>query len=233
MTTIDFKALGFVLDAAGAAEVLGKTVTEVRDLVLVGELHALIGAASPMAPLAFWFHPDEVARVEVTLRELSNRTTLATDRRNRLRVLKALRAYLASVPVTDDYDDAIQNNAPLLGRTRNDGLVIHVRVEAVASFGSVADGMPVTQSMTKAALEYVGALRVRGITPANTSHEQRWGVWWRLPDGFGPGQDSDDPTARGMVEGAREPGERVTRRGGGAAYLVDPLVPAADGLADD
>jgi hypothetical protein len=228
MTTIDFKGLGFVLDAAATAEVLGKTVTEVRDLVLVGELHALIGAASPMAPLAFWFHPDDVARVEVTLRELSSRSTLATDRRNRLRVLKALRTYLAMVPVTDDYDDAIQNNAPLWGRTRNNGMALHVRVEAVASFGSVADGMPVTQSMTRAALEYIGALRVRGLTPANTTHEQRWGVWWRLPDGFGPGEDTDDSTARGIVTGSREPDERVTRRGAGPAYLADPLVPAAD-----
>lgn len=225
MTAIDFKALGFVLDTAGAAQILGKSEAEVRDLVLVGELHGLTDGASPLSPLRFLFHPDEVRRVEVTLRELSNRSTLSVDRRNRLRVSKALRAYLTAVPATDDYDDALEKNAPLWGRTRNGTLVLHVRVEAVASFGSVADGIPVTQSMTRSALEYFGAIRVRGITPANTSSEQRWGVWWRLPEDFALGEDDDNSVIRGIVSGAREPDERMTRRGMGPAYLATPIGP--------
>lgn len=232
MTTIDYRALGFVLDVPGAAKALGRSEAEIRDFVLAGELYALIGAPTPMAPIAFWFHPDEISRLEVTLRELSNRSSLAVDRRNRLRVRKALRAYLESVPATDDYDEALHQNAPVWGRTRNGTLMLHVRVEAVASFGSVADGMPLTQSMTRSALEYFGALRVRGLTPASTSSEQRWGVWWRLPDGFSLGEDNDDSVIKGIISGAREPGERISRRGAGPAFLAATLSTEDNGDVD-
>ena len=230
MPEINYKALGFVLSSSDAAEVLGNSIGEVHDLVRSGELTALVSSPGPLAPLMFHFHPDEVSQTEVRLRKLSNGSTLSTDVRNRVRVQKALRAYLEAVPASGDYDTALAGNAPLWGRTRNGTPVLHVRAEAVASFGTVADGIPVTMSMTRAALDYLGALRVRGITPVNEPGQQRWGVWFRLADGFAPGDDDESAVIRGIIFGAREPGERVTRRGMGPAYLADSLDPDSEDI---
>lgn len=217
--------MGFTLTSSDVADILGKTQSEVHDLVRVNELPGLILGESTFAGACFLFHPDEVAKVEVRHRELSNRSTLASDTRNRLRVLGALRCYLESTPATDDYDEAITRGMPLWGTTRNGTPVLHVRAEAVASFGVAFDGAMVSTSMARSALDFFGAIRARGVTPAATPGQQRWGVWFRLAEGFAPGENDEASVIRGLISGAREPGERMTRRGMGAAYLATPIGP--------
>lgn len=233
--SIDYIGLGFALSTADAAEVLGRTEAQVHDMVRAGMLPSLAKPDVPGGPLRLWFHPDEVARVAVMLRESVQRGGgLATDHRNRLRVQAALRAYLASVPPESSYDLALLRNAPLLSKTRNRARVVNVRPEAVAAFGSTLDNVPVTISMMTAALEYFGAVRVRGVTALDEPGKQRWGVWFRLPAGFMQGDDGEAAVVDGMLGGAYEPGERVRRRQGGPPHLAEPLsgVDDEDGTGD-
>lgn len=228
MPAVDYQALGFALTTSDVADMLEKTEAEVHDLTRAGVLPYLAQADTVMGTQRMWFHPDEVARVEVQLRSSVAANSLATDHRNRLRVQAALRAYLAAVPAETRYDEAMLRNAPLVGRTRQRARMIHVRPEAVAAFGTTLDNVPVTISMTTAALEYVGAIRVRGVTALGEPGKQRWGIWFRLPPGFAPGETTEADVIEGTMSGAREEGERVRRRGMGPAVLADPLVPADD-----
>jgi hypothetical protein len=233
MPEVDYQALGFALTTPDVADILNKNESEVHDLVRTGSLPCLVKADSPMGLLRMWFHPDDVSYIEVRLRETSARTSLHTDHLNRLRVQAALRAYLAAVPPTEDYDDALLRNAPLFGSTRRRARRVHVRAEAVAAFGSTLDSVPVTTSMVRAALEYFGAIRVRGVTAAAEPGTQRWGTWFRLPEGFDLGEADENSVIRGVVAGGYEPGERVSRRREGAAYLAEPLKAAADSPSVD
>jgi len=220
---VDYSALGFQLTTPDVAEILGKTEAEVRDLVRAGMLPFLARWDGPTGPVRLWFHPEEVAGLEVALRaSVRQGGGLAVDHRNRLRTMAALRAYLEAHAPQASYDEAMLRNAPLWGRTRNGAQVVHVRADAVASFGSTLDAVPVTKSMVVAALEFVGAVRVRGVTALEEPGTQRWGVWFRLPPGVFP-EDEGETVAAVVNGGAREEGERVSRRGGGPAFLAEPL----------
>lgn len=214
--------LGFVLTTPDVAEILNKTEAEVHDLVRAGMLPFLGKWDGSVGPMRMWFHPDEVSRVEVALRDsVREGGGLAVDHRNRLRVQAALRAYLEATPPQTSYDRAMLHNAPLWGKTRQRERVVHVRAEAVASFGSTLDAVPVTKSMVMGALEFFGAVRVRGVTALDEPGKQRWGVWFRLPPGFFP--ENEGEVVVGVLDGAYEDGERVTRHGAGPAHLVERL----------
>ncbi|HET9144094.1 hypothetical protein [Actinophytocola sp.] len=229
--TVDHQALGFALTTPDVADILDKNEQEVRDLVRAGVLPTLI-KREPGEPMRMWFHPDDVSGVEVRMRNAAQANGLLVDERNRLRVQAALRAYLNAVPPTASYDRALLDNAPLLGKTRQRAEVVHVRAEAVASFGSSLDNVPVTVSMATQALEFLGAVRVRGVTALAEPGRQRWGVWFRLPPGFAVGDDDEPEVVAGMVDGAFEPGDTVTRRGAGAPHVAGPLL-GLDDLDDD
>jgi hypothetical protein len=232
--SIDYTGLGFALSVSDAADILNRTDAQVHDIVRAGMLPFLARPDVPGGPLRLWFHPDEVARVEVMLRESVQRGGgLATDHRNRLRVQAALRAYMASVPPESSYDLALLRNAPLLSKTRQRARVVNVRAEAVAAFGSTLDNVPVTVSMITGGLEFFGAIRVRGVTALDEPGKQRWGVWFRLPAGFMQGDDSDAAVVDGILGGAYEPGERVRRRQNGPAYLAEPVRGADDDTSGD
>lgn len=219
---LDYRAMGFTLTSADVAQILGRSVPEVHDLVRVNELPALLIGETTFAEPRMLFHPDEVAMVEVRTRRLSDGSSLATDSRNRLRVLAALRLYLESAPATDDYDDALATGRPLWGNTRNGTPMLHVRAESVASYGPMLDGVTMPVSMVNAALEHFGAIRQRGVTPASAPGKQRWGYWFRLGDGFAPNSPEGE-VIRGLATGAREDGERMTVRGGGKPHLAGTL----------
>lgn len=220
---VDYMGLGFMLTTPDVAGILEKTEAEVHDLVRAGMVAYLTKWDTPAGPARMWFHPDEISRVEVALRDsVRMGGGMAVDHRNRLRTQAALRAYLEAHSPQSSYDKAMLHNAPLWGRTRSRERVVHVRVEAVAAFGSTLDAVPVTRSMVTSALEFLGAVRVRGVTALDEPGKQRWGVWFRLPPGFFPENEGEVITS--MVNGSsREDGERVTRRGGGPAYLTTPL----------
>lgn len=226
--TVDHQALGFVLTTPDVADILDKDEQVVHDLVRAGVLPCLM-KREPGEPMRLWFHPDDVTGAEVRLRASVQANGLLVDERNRLRVQAALRAYLKAMPPVASYDRALLNNAPLLGKTRQRDEVVHVRAEAVASFGSSLDNVPVTVSMATQTLEYLGAVRVRGVTALAEPGRQRWGAWFRLPPGFALGDDDEPEVVAGVVGGAFEPGDTVTRRGAGAAFLAEPL----HGLDDD
>jgi hypothetical protein len=232
--TINYTGLGFALSVSDAADILNRTEAQVHDMARAGMVPFLAKPDVPGGPLRLWFHPDEIARVEVALREsVQHGGGLATDHRNRLRVQAALRAYLTSVPPESSYDRALLHNAPLLSKTRQRARVVNVRPEAVAAFGSTLDNVPVTISMVTTALEYFGAVRVRGVTALDEPGKQRWGVWFRLPAGFMQGDDSEAAVIDGMLGGAYEPGERVRRRQGGPPHLAEPLSSQGAGADDE
>ena len=225
--TIDYFGLGFALTVPDVADMLNKPEPEIYDLVRAGMLPFLSKPDAPGGTPRMWFHPDEVSRLEVSLRKsVREGGGMAVDHRNRLRVQAALRAYLASVPPESSYDQAMVRNAPLLSKTRQHVRVVNIRAEAVAAFGSTLDNVPVTISMVASALEFFGAIRVRGVTALAEPGKQRWGVWFRLPPGF-EAADGDAEVVAGLM-GAREDGERVKRRGLGPAVLAEPLRGADD-----
>lgn len=220
--TVDHKALGFTLTTSDAAYVLGKTEHEVHDIARSGLLPFLV-KREPGEPKRMWFHPDDVSGVEVRLRASAQQNGLLVDDRNRLRVQAALRAYLKAMPPVASYDQALLDNAPLLGKSRQRAEVVHVRPEAVAAFGSTLDNVPVTVSMVTQALEFFGAIRVRGVTALAEPGKQRWGAWFRLPPGFAVDDDDEPEVVDGVVSGAFEQGDTITRRGMGAPHLAEPL----------
>lgn len=228
--TIDYISLGFALTTPDVAQILGRTEAEVHDLARAGLLPFLASGDGTSGPLRMWFHPDEVTRLEVSLRKsVQSGGGLAVDHRNRIRVQSVLRDYLAETPPVRSYDLAMLHNAPLVSKTRQRAEVVHVRPEAVAAFGSRRETAPVTISMVTAALEYFGALRVRGITAVDEPGKQRWGVWFRLPPGFAAGDDDEPEVIEGIAVGAYEPGDRIARRGMGPAVAAGTL----RGLDDD
>jgi hypothetical protein len=231
MPSVDHVAQGYVLTTADAAHILGRTPAEVHDLVFCYELKTLIVPESPSGPLAFRYHPDDVGFLEVRLRESAHRASISSDTRNRLRMRKTLRHYLASAEPTDDYDEALTRHRPLLCRVRGGALMVHVRTEAVVAFAE-RTGVPLTRSIVNSAMEHFGALRVRGVSPVH-EEGQRWGIWYRLPEGFMPGEDDDATAIRALTQGARRPGERVSRPGAAPAVLAGVTLGLDDGYDDD
>lgn len=216
----DYRSLGFVLTAGDVAEVLECTTAQTLDLLRAGDISALItSTAGPMTPLMFLFHPDEARHAQVR----RTHDLVTADETVRGLVQQVLRDYLADVPPVEDYDVALETNAPLWGSSRN-GRTLNVRTDAVLAYRRRTDGrVPVTTSGVEATLDRLGALRVRGLVPAATpGGKQRWGTWWRVPPSLLAGED-EDALAADLVYGVRDPDEEVRRRAGAHAVLAEPL----------
>lgn len=216
----DYGSLGFALTTGDVAEVLSLTLAETLDLVRAHQMTVLVVPSGGIGGLEFRYHPDEVsafAHRKVTEQLPADATVHAL-------VQAALRRYLAEVSPVADYDDALHMNAPLLGATRT-GEALHVRVDGLLEHhrGHSTSGMPLTISGIENTLSHLGALRVRGVVPANDrGGKQRWATWWRIPLSLLHGDD-ESSTAADLVGGVREPGEEIRRRGAGSPYLAKPL----------
>ena len=219
MSQLNYRVLGFTLTLPQTAEVLECSQGEVRDLLLMGDLAAVLTRDGVFEPVTWLFHPDEVREYAEKRRTRAQ----GVDSRNRSRVLALLRDYLRARPADDDYDNAMLRNSALLTSTR-EGVAVNVVPEAMVAFNRENDLRhgPVTASMIEETLAHAGAVRVRGVTPLNAPRTQRWGWSWRLPDALRPDAD-DTMLASAVTVGVVEPGEKVTRVGGGPATLVDPL----------
>jgi hypothetical protein len=203
--------LGFTFGVGDAAEVLGLATAEVLDLIRAGSMRALVGSAAPMAPLTFHLHPRSVAAYA----RRREQDRLTADETLRPLCLAALREYLETHPPTDDYDVAMRDNLPLWGSTRR-GRALHLRTRTVVEWVHRASmSSPVTEAALIATLERVGAVKQRGVTATAAPGTQRWGWWWRVPPSLLRPRD-EDGAAADMLLGVVEPGERVSRRAGGA-----------------
>ncbi len=212
--------MGFALTAGDVAEVLSCTTAQTLDLLRSGDISALItSSAGPMTPLMFLFHPDEARHAR--FRKVHDLVT--ADETVRGVVQQVIREYLAAMPPVDDYDVALATDSPLWGSSKN-GRTLNIRTHAVVAYRQRTDGrVPVTSSGVDAALERIGALRVRGLTPAATpGGKQRWGMWWRIPPSLLDGEN-EDTLATDLLCGVREPDEEVRRRAGAHVMLSDPL----------
>lgn len=218
--SMDYEALGFRLTLTDVAEVLEITRAEVLDHVRASELPVLwlpvLSGAYPRAEARF--HPNAVGALAARLKQGSQ----TADARNRVRAQDLLRRYLAATPPTDDYDEALSRNLPLLASTRLRRAALHVRAEALAEFqASEGVAAPMLRSSLAHALEGIGAVRMRGVVPASErGGKQRWGTWWRVPESV---MGADEQAA--MVDavcGVRD-GEEVTRSGSGSWHLKKTL----------
>lgn len=214
-------ALGFTLTVDDAADALRLPSAEVIDLIRLGRLAALVTAPRPMAPLTFRLHPASV-RGFVMRRDAD---LLTSDETMRPAVLRALREYLAGHPPTGDYERALREDRPLWGATRGGGRALHLRVKSVVA-AHERSGSPtlLTISAVSGALEQVGGVHVRGVTPADGGG-QRWAWWWRVPSSLLPAEGEDGAVVD-VLRGVMEPGERLTTRGAARPYLAGELEPA-------
>lgn len=215
MSQLDYRKLGFTLTLPETADALECPQTEVRDLLLMGDLAAVVVRAGIFEPATWLFHPDEV-RAFARIRAARARSV---DSNNRSRVLALLRDYLDRRPADDDYDRAMLNGSAILTNTR-EGVAVNVVVDTVLLFNE-HNGFPhgpITASMMEEALRHAGAVRVRGFTAASAPGVQRWGWSWRLPDALSP-QADDTTVARQLATGVLDPGEKVARQTDGSATL--------------
>lgn len=215
MSQLDYRKLGFTLTLAEVADTLECPQTEVRDLLLMGDLTAVPVRLGTFEPVTWLFHPDEV-RAFAALRTTRARSV---DSNNRSRVMALLRDYLDRRPAEDDFERAMLNGSPILTSTR-EGVAVNVMVDLVLAFNE-QNGLrhgPMTSSVIEEALRHVGAIKVRGFTAASAPGTQRWGWSWRLPDAVRP-QADDTTVARQLTVGVLEPGEKVTRQPDGSVAL--------------
>lgn len=217
MGTIDYAALGFRLTAVDAAVTLQMTVAEVNDLLRSGDLAFLTMREQGVMPqLTARMHADEVADFARRARH----NLLTSDVSLSQRVQAALREYLREVPPAEDYDEALVRDTPLLASTKR-GDALHVRSASVAAFHNTRhpEQAVLTDSATMGTLARIGALRVRGVIPAaDKGGKQRWGIWWRVPLSLLDG-DNTSAAVADVVDGVREPGERMRVVGKQGVFL--------------
>lgn len=233
MTLIDYAALGFRLTLADAARVLELKSEEVIDLLLCGELTALVTSGSESArSTRVRLHPDEVAAYAQRRRA----GLLTADTHNLRRVHTLLRDYLAARPPVDSYAEALSGGHPLRGvpRRATDPDPVYVRPEALAEFHASRGGeFPVPASLVGRGLETLGAVRARGVTAKadQGSGKQRWAYWYRLPLALSrPFREHD--LAPGLLGRTRDPEEEV-RLAGGAPVVAEPVRGVADDLEEE
>lgn len=204
---IDYQALGMVLTTEDAAGVLDITPHHVRDLMRSGCLgYHVLPDFSAYPKHRVRFHPDELASYQAV--KVSGE--VPSDKNNINRVQTVLREYLTDVPAETDYDEALEKGAPLWASTKQ-GQALHITVDSLVEFNRDTGGAPLVHSVVEESLEYLRALRKRGLVPmSDKGGRQRWGTWWRIPKSLLPEGD-DDQTVREILSGVREPDERLRR----------------------
>lgn len=215
---------GFDLTVDDAADLLSLSHAEVLDLVRLGILSALSWSAEPSARPRCHLASDEVD--DFGKRRAAD--DLLSDEVVRPHALATLRAYFAKRSPTPDYERAIEEGRPLWASAKGGARTLNVRVESVLDWHRDEDPLgTLTISALTGALEQVGALRTRGLVPFGErggTGKQRWPWWWRVPLSMLPPADGDDGKVLGdVVSGVREQGEKMSVRGAGRPFLVDPL----------
>lgn len=231
MLTIDYDQMGFRLTLADAATVLEMSPEEVSDLVLCGELAALVlsEAGTGRARLArVRLHPDEVAAYDRRRRA----GAVTADAHNVRRVRTLLREYLAARPPLDSYEAAILNGSPVRVATRRHGVVppVNVSPEFVAAFSEGSGGFPIPASVVVRGLEALGAVPVKGwiaLADRGQPGKQRWKRWYRLPGALTRPFEEHTVAASMLGRDTLVPEDRVTVSGG------EPLVVETEGGGGD
>lgn len=208
---IDYTALGFTLTVEDAARALDTTPGQVHDLIRANLLTFLVVVDRPASvrKRTILLHPDELAAY-LALR--ASGTGISSDKRNVLRAEELLRRYLLELEPAYDFDEAVERGAPLWASTKQ-GKALHIRVRDVVRFNERLGGASISVTTIENALEFLRALRKRGIVAmadSGDSTAQRWSNWWRIPASLLP-EGADDEVASEHLDGVREPGEPMQR----------------------
>lgn len=204
---INYEALGMVLTIEDAARVLDVTPHHVRDLMRSGCLgFHVFPDLSDYPKHKVRFHPEELASYQA----FKDSGVVPADKNNLNQVQAALREYLADVQAETNYDEAVEKGAPLWASTKQ-GEALHINVDSLIDFNRDTGGAPLVPRVVEESLEYLRALRKRGVVPADDKGgKQRWGTWWRIPKSLLPDGDNDQ-TVSEMLSGVREADERLRR----------------------
>lgn len=206
-STIDYTALGFTLTVDDAARALDTTPGQVHDLIRANLLTFLVRVdhTASVRKRTILLHPDELAAY-LALR--ASGTGISSDKRNILRIEELLRRYLLDMEPAYDFDEAVERRAPLWASTKQ-GKALYIQVRSVIKFNERMGGLAVSVTTVENALEFLRALRKRGIIAMADSGEaaaQRWGTWWRVPPSLLPEGDDDEVVSE-HLDGVREQGE--------------------------
>lgn len=210
--------MGFALTVDDAAGMLSLTRAEVLDLIRARDLPSLLLAApTPLAPAAFRLHHDEVRRLA---ERMANRE-LTVDERIRALTQTRLREYLAANPPVQDYDEAVEYDAPLWARSAGGKRTLNVFASSVRKYVESLDPMTtLTESSIAMTLERMGGVKVRGVVPFSApGGKQRWGAMYRIPQSLLHRED-ETALARDVTMSQREPEEEF-RRSPGSAPMVN------------
>ena len=215
------RPVGYPLSITDASVLAKTTPDKIRDFVRAGLVPCLLFRDGSHTE---WFNAEDVRELAETLLNISEGTM--TERRVH-EIGDAVREYLAAFPPLAEYDVAVSDGMPVLARSHSGALYAHVQAKQVARFAE--NNLPDKPSAwletsVEHALKAMGAVRMRGVRPV-TGGPQRWHYWWRLPLSMW----SASPELVTLIEGlsAREPGERVTVRGGSPA-LAEPMRSSSD-----
>jgi hypothetical protein len=196
----------FTLTTIEAAAALDTTPTQLRHLVRAG----LLGYYSPAdlsgtGQLRLRFSLDQL----LAYRDAKKRGDIPVDRTNTANVADYLREYLDELEPSDDYDEAMFQRRPLLASSKS-GPQVYIKVESFVDHMAEYAGVTLVPSLVESALEYLGAIRRRGVIPLADagSAKQRWATWWRIPPFFLPGNDTDEHLSASILRSVI-PGERV------------------------
>jgi hypothetical protein len=111
--------------------------------------------------------------------------------------------------------------APLLASGKQ-GTQTYVKVELFIEHMAEFAGVKLLPSIVETSLEYLGAIRRRGVVPlaeSGNARAQRWATWWRVPPFLLPGNDDDEHLVGDMIQSVL-PGERLERPRGGGTFLA-------------
>lgn len=236
VTLIDYSAMGFRLTLRDAATVLGLSLEELTDMVLAGQLTALLtadtgGGQSRAARVRL--HPDEVQAYAHRRRT----GELSADAHNASRVHKVLREYLEARPPVDSYEKGLLDGCAVRAAGRGALTPVHVLPEFVEAFHAQRGGeFPIPASVIVRGLESLGAVAVKGwIALADRSGpnkgRQRWKTWYRLPHVMTQPFD-EHVLAAGLLGRNVEPDEDIELVDG-RAVLAQPLTPTPAGAPKD
>lgn len=211
--------MGFQFTDADAQRLLKlRRLADVHDLVRSGELAALSIRENGRQILRF--HPDEL--VAYAARAEEERRTVAY--RQAERALSIVRRYLRDNPPLDDFDDARERGTPVRATAKKGRPTVNVYADTIMATHNASEPVtlgqeaPITTEAVTAALEKMGATRVKGFIAVadrgygNGRPKQRWEWWWRLPHDLG--LDTDDGENAPVVPSlVRDADEGVSRRG--------------------
>jgi len=198
----------FTLTTIEAAKALDTTPTQLRHLVRSGLLGYYAPAdLSGKSQVRMLFSLDQL----LAYRDARKRGDIPVDRTNTANVADYLREYLDELEPSDDYDEAMFQRRPLLASSKS-GPQVYIKVESFVEHMAEYAGVTLVPSLVEKSLEYLGAIRRRGVIPLADagSAKQRWATWWRVPPFFLRGNDTDEQLGASILRSVI-PGERVKR----------------------